>query len=39
MLDAVKANTKIGDKSYGVPFCWGTSAQLTWYSNTWPCFP
>ena len=25
MLEAVKANSAIGGKSYGVPFCWGTS--------------
>ncbi len=28
MLDAVKANTKVGDKSYAVPFCWGTSGLI-----------
>ncbi len=28
MLDAVKANTRVGDKSYAVPFCWGTSGLI-----------
>lgn len=28
MLDAVKKNTKVGDDSYGVPFCYGTSGLI-----------
>ena len=28
MLEAVKANTMVDGKSYGVPFCWGTSALI-----------
>jgi len=28
MLDAVKKNTKVGDNSYAVPFCWGTSGLV-----------
>lgn len=28
MLDAVKKNTKVGDNSYGVPFCYGTSGLI-----------
>ena len=28
MLDAVKANTKVGDDSFGVPFCYGTSGLI-----------
>lgn len=28
MLEAVKKNTKVGDASYAVPFCWGTSALI-----------
>lgn len=28
MLDAVKANTKVGSDSYGVPFCYGTSGLI-----------
>ncbi|MCP3890482.1 MAG: extracellular solute-binding protein [Desulfobulbaceae bacterium] len=28
MLDAVKMNTKVGDASYGVPFCYGTSGLI-----------
>lgn len=28
MLDAVKKNTKVGDASYGVPFCYGTSGLI-----------
>jgi spermidine/putrescine transport system substrate-binding protein len=28
MLEAVKKNTLVGDKSYAVPFCWGTSGLV-----------
>jgi spermidine/putrescine transport system substrate-binding protein len=28
MLDAVKKNTKVGDQSFGVPFCYGTSGLI-----------
>ncbi|MGW8186255.1 MAG: extracellular solute-binding protein [Desulfobacterales bacterium] len=28
MLDAVKRNTKVGEDSYGVPFCYGTSGLI-----------
>jgi spermidine/putrescine transport system substrate-binding protein len=28
MLEAVKKNTLVKDKSYGVPFCWGTSGLI-----------
>lgn len=28
MLDAVKKNTKVGEDSYGVPFCYGTSGLI-----------
>ena len=28
MLDAVKKNTVVGGKSYGAPFCWGTSGLV-----------
>ncbi|MEE4134499.1 MAG: extracellular solute-binding protein [Desulforhopalus sp.] len=28
MLEAVKQNTRVGDDSYGVPFCWGTSGLV-----------
>jgi spermidine/putrescine transport system substrate-binding protein len=28
MLEAVKKNTKVGDASYGVPFCYGTSGLI-----------
>jgi len=28
MLEAVKMNTKVGDASYGVPFCYGTSGLI-----------
>ncbi|WP_419175022.1 extracellular solute-binding protein [Desulfosediminicola sp.] len=28
MLDAVKKNTKVGDDSFGVPFCYGTSGLI-----------
>lgn len=28
MLEAVKRNSRIGGKSYAVPFCWGTSALV-----------
>jgi spermidine/putrescine transport system substrate-binding protein len=28
MLDAVKKNTMVGDASYGVPFCYGTSGLI-----------
>ncbi len=28
MLDAVKKNTKVGDDSFAVPFCWGTSGLI-----------
>ena len=28
MLDAVKKNTKVGEDSYGVPFCYGTSGLV-----------
>ena len=28
MLDAVKKNTKVGNDSYGVPFCYGTSGLI-----------
>ncbi len=28
MLDAVKKNTNVGDDSYGVPFCYGTSGLI-----------
>jgi len=28
MLDAVKNNTKVGENSYAVPFCWGTSGLI-----------
>lgn len=28
MLDAVKKNTKVGEDSYAVPFCWGTSGLI-----------
>lgn len=28
MLDAVKKNTKVGDDSYGVPFCYGTTGLI-----------
>ncbi len=28
MLDAVKKNTKVGEASYGVPFCYGTSGLI-----------
>ncbi len=28
MLDAVKKNTKVGDDSYAVPFCYGTSGLI-----------
>ena len=28
MLDAVKKNTKVGDNSFAVPFCWGTSGLV-----------
>jgi spermidine/putrescine transport system substrate-binding protein len=28
MLDAVKANTKVAENSYAVPFCWGTSGLI-----------
>jgi len=28
MLEAVKSNTLVNDKSYAVPFCWGTSGLV-----------
>ncbi len=28
MLDAVRKNTMVGDESYAVPFCWGTSGLI-----------
>jgi len=28
MLEAVKKNTKVGNDSYGVPFCYGTSGLI-----------
>ncbi len=28
MLEAVKKNTLVGDQSYAVPFCWGTSGLI-----------
>jgi spermidine/putrescine transport system substrate-binding protein len=28
MLEAVKKNTRVGDASYGVPFCYGTSGLI-----------